>query len=351
MRTEGGEPGPDVAAFLEELRARHGVRAVLDGLDGLRALRVLVVGEAIVDEYSYCTPLGKAPKEAIVTTQHVRTERQAGGAAACANHAAGFCAAVDLVTCVGDDGAERFLRERLLPNVTPWCLVRPGAPTITKRRYLRESPLTKLFEVVEMDDTPLPETLERALLARLDATVPGYDAVLVADFGHGFLGPRAAALLAARSRFLAANTQANAANLGFNLITKYPGVGYACVDEPELRLALQDRWSALEALVGPARSRLGGGAVSVTRGRRGALVCGADGRSWAVPVFSAEVVDRMGAGDAYFAITGPGVAAGLPMDVVGFLGCLAGALAVQVVGNRSPVEPAALRRRVVDLLG
>src|SRR5215467_11172961 len=86
--------------FLDEFRARHTVEAVLEGLASLRALRVLVVGEAIVDEYNYCVPLGKSPKEAIVTTKHLGTERQVGGALACANHVAGLCDRVEVVTCL-----------------------------------------------------------------------------------------------------------------------------------------------------------------------------------------------------------------------------------------------------------
>jgi hypothetical protein len=39
------------------------------------------------------------------------------------------------------------------------------------------------------------------------------------------------------------------------------------------------------------------------------------------------------------------------MDVVGFLGCIAGGLASQIIGNRSSVEPAAVGRHVVTLLG
>ena len=70
---------PDEASrFLDGFRARHSADAVLSGLVALRKLRVLVVGEAIVDEYRYCVPLGKSPKEAVVTHQEVRMERQAG---------------------------------------------------------------------------------------------------------------------------------------------------------------------------------------------------------------------------------------------------------------------------------
>ena len=350
------EPSPvdrsaEAHRFLEEFRTRHTVEAVLDGLASLRALRVLVIGEAIVDEYNYCAPLGKSPKEAIVTTRHLGAERHAGGALACANHVAGFCDRVELVTCLGDDDAtEQFVRERLKPNVAPRFLVRPGTPTITKRRYLREAPLVKMFEVVVMDDSPLPIELEARLIADLPERLRAHDLVIAADYGHGLLSHRAAQVIAEHSRCLAVSTQANAANLGFNLITKYPRASYVCLDEPELRLAMQDRFGSLEELADRARARLGSRAISVTRGDRGALIGGPDGSMIHVPAFSDEVVDRLGAGDAYLAITAPCVAAGMPMDMVGLLGCLAGGLAVQMVGNRSSIEPARLRPLVEALL-
>src|SRR5262245_16781984 len=221
---------PDAAGgFLEAFRARHSVDEVLAALATLRDLRVLVIGEAIIDEYHYCVPLGRSPTETVVTTRQVRQERHAGGALACANHVAGFCRTVDLVTDLGsEDASERFVRAHLRPNVTPRFVMRPDAPTITKRRYFAEGTPAKMFEVSVMADAPLSGVLEDGMLAELDRTLPGYDVVVVADYGHGLLSPRAAALLGARARCLAVTTQANATNLGFNLITKYPRLDYAC---------------------------------------------------------------------------------------------------------------------------
>lgn len=340
----------DARRFLDAFKTRHSIAEVLAGLTAVRDLKVLVVGEAIVDEYSYCTPLGKSPKESIVSMKHLRREVQAGGALACANHVAGFCADVHLVTCLGgEDSREEFIRHQLKPNVTPRFFVRPGAPTITKRRYLWDPFLVRLFEVDFMDDTPWPPHLEDEMLGHLRGVLPGYDVVVVADYGHGFLGARAASVLAG-ARFLAVNTQANAANLGFNLVTKYPRASYVCIDEPEIQLATGDRWSPVGALADTVRARLGCRAISVTRGRQGVLTCGADGIRWEIPVFSRDVVDRMGAGDAYLSVTSPCVASGMPMDVVGVVGSAVAALAVRIVGNRSSVEPAALAEFLTALL-
>src|SRR5437867_5391738 len=123
-----------------------------------------------------------------------------------------------------------------------------------------------------------------------------------------------------------------------------------CIDEPEVRLAVHDRWSPVAELVDKVKGLLGARAVAVTRGHLGTLVCGEDGARSEVPVFSREVVDRVGAGDAYLAVTAPCVAAAMPMDVVGFIGNAVGALAVRIVGNRSSVEPVPLYKFITALL-
>jgi sugar/nucleoside kinase (ribokinase family) len=58
----------------------------------------------------------------------------------------------------------------------------------------------------------------------------------------------------------------------------------------------------------------------------------------------------MGAGDAYLAVTAPCVAAGTPMEVAAFVGGAAAALAVGIVGNRTSVDAAAVRRFVTAVL-
>lgn len=349
---DGHAPGdPGARRFLEGFRSRHPAGVVRDALAALRPLKVLVIGEAIIDEYSYCVPLGKAPKEPIISTRHVRLERHAGGALAGANHVAGFCGEVDLVTGLGaDDPEEAFIRGQLKPNVRPRFFVREGAPTISKRRYVAEPSLLKLFEVAVMDDTPLPAALENQMLAHLEVALPTYDLVIVTDYGHGFLGPRTVDLLVACARYLAVNTQANPGNLGFHVITRYPRADYVCLDEGEARLAMRDRWSPLAELANALRARVKCSAVSVTRAQQGVLVSGPDGTAWEVPALTREVVDRMGAGDAYLAVSSPCAAAGLPLDVVALLGGAAGALALRTVGNRAAVEPAAVERLLAELL-
>ena len=81
--------------------------------------------------------------------------------------------------------------------------------------------------------------------------------------------------------------------------------------------------------------------LAVTLGHRGCLVVNALGHTM-TPVLSNTVVDRIGAGDAFFSITAPCVALGASREQIGRIGNAAGAIAVRTMGNKAPVTRAEL---------
>lgn len=342
----------EAKAFLGGLAARVPPRDITALLKGLADLRVLVVGDVIIDQYRYCTPIGKSQKDHIVSTRFEGEETFAGGVLAAANHIAGFVKEVSLVSVLGTtNDYAAFAGEHLRPNVTPAFSLWEGAPTVVKRKFVEPGSMRKLFEVIDIaDGEQLPVKAEREVCARLEELLPKADMVLVADFGHGLVTPKVVRTLCKHAPFLAVNVQTNSANIGFNLVTKFPSADYVCIDEPEVRLACHDRNANIERLVLDVSRRLSCDKVIITRGHRGSLAYSVDEGFTEVPVFSREVVDTIGAGDAYFAVTAPCVLRGAPMDVVGFVGNAVGAMTVLVVGNRSPMERVPLLKYVDTLL-
>ena len=342
---------PEAEGFLRQFRSRYTSDDVIGKLDSLKDLRVLVIGEAIVDEYHYCDPMGKSSKESIVASRFVRSESFAGGSLACANHIAGFCDKIDLVTVLGSqDSQETFIRGNLKQNVTPTFFYRHDSPTIVKRRFVWEPFLTKLFEVYLFDDAPLPRETEVPISAYLKAVIADYDLVIVADYGHGMMSEKLIHQLCDEAKFLAVNTQTNSANAGFNLITKYPRADYVCIDEPEVRLATSDRRTEIDVLARTIAEQLGTKSLTITRGHKGSVTINGSDTAVHVPILSSEVKDRVGAGDAFLAVTAPAVCAGLSPEETGFIGNAVGALAVKIVGNKSSVEPVGLHRFITALL-
>jgi sugar/nucleoside kinase (ribokinase family) len=175
--------------------------------------------------------------------------------------------------------------------------------------------------------------------------------VAVADFGHGLIGPSTVATIAEKSRFLAIATQSNSANLGYNLVTRYPRADYVCVDEPEARLAVSDKFATIEEVVSEALPpRIDCDRFIVTHGNQGCVTYARGGDCRRIPAFTETVIDTMGAGDAFFAVTAPIVAAGGDMHHAGFIGNAVGALKVGIVGHRQSVEKASLLKYLITLL-
>jgi rfaE bifunctional protein nucleotidyltransferase chain/domain len=343
---------PLIREHLRTLRDDGGLSKMLDLVDRVRDYRVLLVGDAIIDEYQYALPMGKPPKESVIAARYQDRELFAGGVFAAANHVASFCKQVDVVTCLGAlDEHEELIRRSLRPNVRLHAIRRQGAPTTLKRRFVDPSCMRKLFEVYVMNDEPLTDDLQRGLNGLISDLAPAADVVIATDFGHGLLGPSAIRTLSARSPFLAVNTQSNTANMGYNLITKYPRADYICIDAPEARLAVGDRVSP----IGDIAHRLLSGSMEcpkiiITHGKHGCVTLERGGIVHTIPAFARKVVDTVGAGDAFLSVTAPLVAAGGAIDRIGFIGNVVGALKVEIVGHRQSVDKASVIKGITALL-
>jgi len=341
----------EAGRFLAEFRGRHSAEDIIKRLKDLSQMKVLVIGDTIIDQYCYCHTLGKSLKDNIITTRYLREETFAGGALAAANHIAGFCQDVHLVTCLGTQNSyEEFIQTHLKPNIKPKFFYRDDAPTVVKRRFVEPDFLSKMFEICYLDDHELPRLLNREVYNYLQTNIKDYDLVLATDFGHGFIGQKITELLCEKAKFLAVSSQTNSANAGFNLITKYPRADYVCIDEAEIRLACHDKFGKLENLVIRIAKKLKCNRIAVTRGFRGSLIYAADDGFSEIPALSDEVIDRVGAGDAFLSVTSPCVANGNPMNITGFIGNAVGALKVRIVCNRASVEPVPLFKFITALL-
>lgn len=291
----------EASRYLETARARDFLPQILAGFETADKLRIVFVGETIIDEYRYVKPLGRPSKEFVLATVNVDSERFEGGVIAASRHAE--WKNVGIVT---------------------------SASTITKTRFVDADFSRKLFEVYSGVQIEKPSAV---LLESLKAKANAADVCVAMDFGHGFFG-EVELTAVSRPRFLAVTAQSNAANQGFNPVTRHPRADYVVVDEPEARFAAQDRHSPISKILGTLQLRLRSDTVTITRGRFGSASLSADGDLVDIPAFADGGLDTMGAGDAFIAIAAPLVAAGLPVELAVFAGNVAGGLKTSILGHR-----------------
>jgi rfaE bifunctional protein nucleotidyltransferase chain/domain len=339
--------------YLEKMRRSDLEREVMRLLARIENMRFVVVGETIVDRYVYVEPMGKSAKENIIATLHRNEEIFAGGVIAVANILAELCPNVELITMVGDptldENYEKLAREQLHRSVKATFIYRPGAPTVQKTRFVEPTYVRKLFEVYNMDDRAMPSGVQDHFHDVLSQKLASADVAVVCDFGHGMIGPKSVEVLQGKARFLAVNVQSNAGNIGYNLVDKYSRVDFLCIDAMEARLAIRDKHAGVPDVCERLPAIIQCPNIIVTHGRAGCYAK-MDDAPLHIPSFGGSVVDTVGAGDAFFALAAPCVAAGATPDVGGFVGNVAGAIKIGIVGHRRYLNRFEIQRYVSTLL-
>lgn len=342
---------PEVVAYLNQFRLKYQQNEILSYIEGSKNLKVLLIGEAIIDIYHYGEAIGKSGKEPILVTKYHREEIYIGGALAVANHLSNFCAEVTCITMLGQDGCyEDFIRDKLNPNVNVSFHYKEQSPTIVKRRYIEEYSSQKLFEIYEIDDCYFGDKQKQSFAEDIDKQIDQYDVVIVVDYGHGLLDGQTIKTIGEKAKFLAVNTQTNASNHGFNCISKYAKADYVCIANRELQLNFRQKHiSTLEQIQRLIEEHQYQHVV-VTCGLGGSFSCRRGEEIYKTPAFVTSVKDRVGAGDAVLAVTSLLVAQNAPAELVGFVGNVVGSEAVNIMGNKSFIEKIPLIKHIIHLL-
>ncbi len=336
---------PEVKDFCRSLSRSFGPADLRREVDAFSRLRVLVVGEVIFDRYSTVDVQGLTSKNRILSARHLGEETHPGGALAVVRHLLQFTPHVRLATVTGQ---EPWVAKALRPyrrTLAGHLGIRDGV-TIVKHRFVEPKAegkeLSKLFSLNFISNEPLDPATEKKFLVRLRRLAAWADVVLVMDFGHGLMTRRVRELLESRARFLAVNCQTNSNNYGFNILNRrYRRADSFSLDQAEITLAVGRRRFDFEKELGNLRRQLKSRYGWLTRGGRETIGLTPRAVCHCAPL-EVNVVDTVGAGDAFCAVATLAAARGLPLEGATFLGQLAGAQAVKVPGNAEPVKKANL---------
>ena len=244
---------------------------------------------------------------------------------------------------------EDWIRSQLRDNVHPQFFRRRGAPTIVKRQYQESYFGTTFFEVDYLNQEPLADDESAVLADLIRQSLGRYDLVVVADYGHAMLDAQRVQSLVDSAAFLAVATQANAANVGYHPISKYPRADHFILSEHELRLECRGPTGDLRPMLESTIAKLDARTAVVTSGSRGCLCVDSAGHRCEAPALATRVVDRSGAGEACLAVTALAAVLEAPLEHMAFLSNVAGAEAVAVPGNSAFLEKLSFKRHVESL--
>ena len=322
----------------EAFAARHGFDvANLEHLvEKFLGMRVVVLGDLILDSYVICDPVGMSQEDPTVVIMPREERLFVGGAGIVASNARQLGADVNFITTVGDDERARFgLEELNRAGVETHFIVDSSRPTTLKKRYRAHG--KTLLRVNELRDHSIGDDLVAMFLSKFDDIADQTDLVLFSDFNYGCLPQQLIDAVADRCRerkiMMAADSQASSQ---YGNIGRFKGMTLITPTEREARLAVTDFEAGLATLASKLQMVAGADHVVITLGSDGVLVQSQqDGAPFTdrLPAFNREPQDVAGAGDALFALASLAVCAGASIWEGVFLGSVAAGFQVGRVGN------------------
>lgn len=333
--------------YINEIKSNFKLEQIENYLEKISKLNVLIIGDAIVDDYLFVIPTGRAVKDPILSTEYKKKEVYAGGVLAMANYTSNFVKKVKLVTLIGDQNPMLdFIKKSINSNIEIKNFIKENSPTTIKQRVIDFYRNNKLFKIEYINDRPISNALTEEIVKYLGEELPKYDLVIVGDFGHGFINEVIRRKLEEKSKFLALNVQSNSANRGYNYFTLYKKSNFISMNAEELRLPLLKRFEEIDEVIQEAYDLFKLETLLVTLGQEGSIFVDKSDMVRS-PSLTSSVKDTVGAGDALFAISSLFVYLNADKKLIPFIANCVGGMAVNIMGNKKDIT----KEKLLNFIG
>lgn len=352
LRNEIHQLNPSTIKHANSYLYRHkiDVQGLLDTVNQIKKIKVLVIGDLIVDEYITCQPLGMSKEDPTIVVTPVINEMYLGGAGIVAGHAGALGAEVDFLTVCGNDATADFALSRLHESGVNSVLHRDETrPTTHKQRFRAET--KTLLRVNHLRQNPISREIQLQLYEAVQERLDGKDLVIFSDFNYGVLVQglvdKVTGLCRDKNIMMVADSQSSS-QIGD--ISRFKNMELITPTEYEARLSLQNFTDGLIYLGESLRNKAMVKNILLTLGSEGMIihasaVTGSGYDTDRLPALNIAPKDVSGAGDSLLTCTSLALAAHVNIWNAAYLGSLASACQVGRVGN-IPINARELVREI-----
>ena len=301
--------------FLSNIKKKYKFEDIVKFINTLSDVKVLLIGEIIIDEYIYGKVVGKSGKEPVLVTKKISSSKFAGGTIAVANHMSSFCKKIKILSYRGDQSKNiNFIKKNIQKNISIDTVLKKDSPDILKTRFIDNYSKNKLYSIYDINDENLKKEEEEKFIKLFNKHIRDYDLVCVVDYGHGLLTDKIVKNIEQKSKNLAVNAQLNSFNSSFYSHSKFKKVNYFCIHNGELRHGFRERYLSTNKLIKKLFNKLKAKNIVITMGKEGSVTF-KNNKFYKCPAFVTNPVDTVGAGDSLYGITSLCFSKNIPPEI------------------------------------
>lgn len=336
--------------YLNGIKKKFNFDKIKNEIEKLSELKVLILGETIIDKYVFCEALGKSGKESVLSFKEYKSEKYLGGSLAIARHLSSFCKNISVISFLGKDLEEHnFIKKNLEKNIKTHFIKKSESKTIVKTRIIDQIDNRKIIGLYSVDDKPINTDEETSFKNKINKEIAKNDLIIIADYGHGIFTKKIVDFISKLKKFRSLNAQINSTNMGFHNIRKYKNVDSLVINASELRHEMRVRDGDLNELGKDLKRDIKSKNLSITMGRAGVMML-SNNKNIICPAFGLDTIDKVGAGDSLLAILSACMYAKIDENLSLLIASLAAAQSVKNIGNSKKVSKVELVKTLLHLI-
>ncbi len=337
---------------LNKISKKFNFNSIKKNIDSFDRLKILIIGETIIDQYNFCEAVGKSGKEPMLVLKDIKNEQYFGGVLSIAKNLSQFSKKISIISMLGEKKEfSNEIKKDLPKNIKTKFIFKKNSPTILKKRYIDHLSKNKIIGMYKINDEILTKNDEFNFNKILNKELHRYDLVIVSDYGHGLISKKSAEIICKKSKFLALNAQVNASNIGFHTIRNYKNFNTLVINEKEIRHEMRDKISKLEVLMSKLSKEKNIQNVVVTMGATGSVLFSKkEKKFYYAGAFAHKTIDKIGAGDTMLSLIGPSIKIGIDNDITLLIGSLGAAQSVETIGNKETVNKIKILKTLESIL-
>ncbi len=313
----------------------------------IKKQKILVIGEIILDNYFYCTPLGTPSKENILSVNYINRKNFIGGIIPVVKNLMELSNNISFVSLYKNQTIKKKMNSIFRKKVKNHLIYEANYKEIKKNRFIDLKTSRKFFEYYEFNNSKFDN---KNLLNFLKLNLKNYDKVVVCDFGHGMINNEIISTLEKKSKYLCLNVQTNSGNRGYNLFTKFKCADLLVLDEPEARLGLSMRYANFEKIIQNKKLKKFKN-IMITRGINGlAVKLHKKSDYYLYPAIITHAIDTLGAGDAAYSYACALAGNTNNNFLIGFMSSISGGIKTKILGHSESIKFLEAKRTLESIL-
>lgn len=319
-----------------------------EALDQIKKLKILVLGDIIIDLYTYVNSRSISSKSGTISYLMNKREFMMGGALATYKYISQFNKDVKFISL----GNKNYLRKKNIninnnKNITLFGSKKNK--NVIKEKYILKNEnktFRKIFAVNNVEKIKLSETDKLKYSNYINKEIPKYDIVITQDFGHGAIDNNLSKIIQKKSKLLSLNCQTNSINFGNNIIgKKFNKANILSLDKVELEMHQQQKTQNLNSEVKNIHKKMKCKKTYLTCGKDPAILYNKN-KIIDCETINQRALDAVGAGDIFHSTVSIFEKTQLNNFYKILIAQIAGGIASNIVGNARPPKINEIRRNL-----